>query len=78
MEGYIAEARRLPPKTMEMMHKSLNLLERVAGIEPATYSLGSCRSTTELHPQAISFRLTALFARWASLDLVSEGAFSEE
>lgn len=26
-------------------------LERVAGIEPATYSLGSCRSATELHPQ---------------------------
>jgi hypothetical protein len=27
------------------------VLERAAGIEPATYSLGSCRSTTELRPQ---------------------------
>jgi hypothetical protein len=26
-------------------------LERAAGIEPATYSLGSCRSTTELRPR---------------------------
>ena len=25
-------------------------MERVMGIEPTTYSLGSCRSTTELHP----------------------------
>jgi hypothetical protein len=29
----------------------LKNLERAAGIEPATYSLGSCRSTTELRPQ---------------------------
>ena len=25
--------------------------ERVRGLEPLTYSLGSCRSTTELHPR---------------------------
>jgi hypothetical protein len=29
------------------------VLERAAGIEPATYSLGSCRSTTELRPQLL-------------------------
>jgi hypothetical protein len=29
----------------------LKNLERAAGIEPATYSLGSCRSTTELRPR---------------------------
>src|SRR5579864_6921833 len=27
-------------------------LERAMGIEPTTYSLGSCRSTTELRPQS--------------------------
>src|SRR5262249_33492326 len=27
-------------------------LERAMGIEPTTYSLGSCRSTTELRPRA--------------------------
>jgi hypothetical protein len=27
-------------------------LERAKGIEPSTYSLGSCRSTTELRPLA--------------------------
>jgi hypothetical protein len=27
------------------------ILERAIGIEPTTYSLGSCRSTTELRPQ---------------------------
>ena len=27
------------------------VLERAMGIEPTTYSLGSCRSTTELRPQ---------------------------
>src|SRR5262249_44006175 len=27
------------------------ILERAMGIEPTTYSLGSCRSTTELRPQ---------------------------
>ena len=26
------------------------VMERVKGIEPSTYSLGSCRSTSELHP----------------------------
>ncbi len=31
----------------------LKTLERAAGIEPATYSLGSCRSTTELRPQLL-------------------------
>ncbi len=30
------------------------ILERVMGIEPTTYSLGSCRSTTELHPHIAS------------------------
>jgi hypothetical protein len=29
----------------------LKSLERAIGIEPTTYSLGSCRSTTELRPQ---------------------------
>ena len=29
----------------------LRKLERAKGIEPSTYSLGSCRSTTELRPQ---------------------------
>ena len=29
----------------------LKKLERAKGIEPSTYSLGSCRSTTELRPQ---------------------------
>jgi hypothetical protein len=29
-------------------------LERAKGIEPSTYSLGSCRSTTELRPRSIS------------------------
>jgi hypothetical protein len=29
----------------------LHNLERAKGIEPSTYSLGSCRSTTELRPQ---------------------------
>src|ERR1700687_5512881 len=29
----------------------LKNLERAIGIEPTTYSLGSCRSTTELRPQ---------------------------
>jgi hypothetical protein len=33
----------------------LKNLERAAGIEPATYSLGSCRSTTELRPQLLDF-----------------------
>src|SRR5262249_738453 len=28
-------------------------LERAMGIEPTTYSLGSCRSTTELRPQRL-------------------------
>src|SRR5262245_10424538 len=28
-------------------------LERAKGIEPSTYSLGSCRSTTELRPHAL-------------------------
>ena len=28
----------------------LDLLERATGFEPATYSLGSCHSTTELRP----------------------------
>jgi hypothetical protein len=27
-------------------------LERAKGIEPSTYSLGSCRSTTELRPRS--------------------------
>ena len=27
-------------------------LERAMGIEPTTYSLGSCRSTTELRPRS--------------------------
>ena len=31
------------------------VLERAMGIEPTTYSLGSCRSTTELRPQNLSF-----------------------
>src|SRR5262245_23548653 len=31
--------------------KSLIYLERAKGIEPSTYSLGSCRSTTELRPR---------------------------
>ena len=30
---------------------SLKKLERAKGIEPSTYSLGSCRSTTELRPR---------------------------
>src|SRR5262249_52656851 len=30
------------------------IMERTAGIEPATYSLGSCRSTTELRPRSVS------------------------
>jgi hypothetical protein len=29
-------------------------VERAAGIEPATYSLGSCRSTTELRPRTLT------------------------
>ena len=33
-------------------HNYLILLERAMGIEPTTYSLGSCRSTTELRPHA--------------------------
>ena len=33
-------------------HNCLILLERAMGIEPTTYSLGSCRSTTELRPRA--------------------------
>ena len=31
--------------------KPLKMLERVIGIEPTTSSLGSLRSTTELHPR---------------------------
>jgi hypothetical protein len=31
------------------------------GIEPTTYSLGSCRSTTELRPQTLLFQFLALF-----------------
>jgi hypothetical protein len=30
----------------------LKKLERAKGIEPSTYSLGSCRSTTELRPRS--------------------------
>jgi hypothetical protein len=33
----------------------LKNLERAIGIEPTTYSLGSCRSTTELRPQRQRF-----------------------
>jgi hypothetical protein len=33
----------------------LKKLERAKGIEPSTYSLGSCRSTTELRPQNRGF-----------------------
>jgi hypothetical protein len=33
----------------------LKKLERAKGIEPSTYSLGSCRSTTELRPQRRRF-----------------------
>jgi hypothetical protein len=36
-------------------------LERAAGIEPATYSLGSCRSTTELRPQSRFFEIWLFF-----------------
>ena len=32
----------------------LRNLERAMGIEPTTYSLGSCRSTTELRPQGMA------------------------
>jgi hypothetical protein len=31
--------------------KGAHLLERMAGVEPATYTLATCRSATELHPQ---------------------------
>src|SRR5580692_7353480 len=49
----------------------LKNLERAAGIEPATYSLGSCRSTTELRPQnhyfiGISFKSTRKLVRLLS------------
>jgi hypothetical protein len=30
------------------------ILERAIGIEPTTYSLGSCRSTTELRPHYLN------------------------
>ena len=32
-------------------------MERAKGIEPSTYSLGSCRSTTELRPRWITLAL---------------------
>src|SRR5688500_7460129 len=35
----------------DQVSKTRKALERAAGIEPATYSLGSCRSTTELRPR---------------------------
>ena len=38
-------------KTLLRGAKLLILLERAMGIEPTTYSLGSCRSTTELRPR---------------------------
>jgi hypothetical protein len=36
----------------------LKNLERAIGIEPTTYSLGSCRSTTELRPQNYARKTT--------------------
>ena len=39
------------PEVMSTVHNCLKNLERAKGIEPSTYSLGSCRSTTELRPQ---------------------------
>src|SRR5262249_55645101 len=39
-------------RSVRVRRKSLILLERAKGIEPSTYSLGSCRSTTELRPRS--------------------------
>jgi hypothetical protein len=41
----------LPPKRPSFS-SDVAILERAMGIEPTTYSLGSCRSTTELRPQS--------------------------
>lgn len=38
------------------------ILERAMGIEPTTYSLGSCRSTTELRPRPDRFRSACAIA----------------
>ena len=47
-------------------------IERVIGLEPTTYSLGSCRSTTELHPQ--NSIIIGGLADFVNFRTLSEGA----
>jgi hypothetical protein len=49
--GDRGQRRRNGRRPFRLATSALEGLERAIGIEPTTYSLGSCRSTTELRPQ---------------------------
>ncbi len=49
--GQLCDLSRRIERRSVMQPTPEQVVERVIGLEPTTYSLGSCRSTTELHPQ---------------------------
>ncbi len=58
------------PKLLKLCTEAL---ERAKGIEPSTYSLGSCRSTTELRPRRRQHSTGAAARRKAAGQLVRCG-----